>query len=162
MSTVINKQINENSEISVKTLLNYSSGSLGNNMIYALINSYFLIFLTDKFGIGAAAIGTLFLVARIIDAITDPVMGIIVDNTNTKLGKSRPYLFVVPIFMGVATIMCFSSPDLSYSNKIIWMYVSYILWGISFTAMDIPYWSLSAILQGLLKGKLKLLQQQEQ
>ena len=90
MSTVINKQINENSEISVKTLLNYSSGSLGNNMIYALINSYFLIFLTDKFVIGAAAIGTLFLVARIIDAITDPIMGIIVDNTNTKLGKSRP------------------------------------------------------------------------
>ena len=119
MSTVINKQINENREVSIKTLFNYSSGSLGNNMIYALINSYFLIFLTDNFGIGAAAIGTLFLVARIIDAITDPIMGIIVDNTNTKLGKSRPYLFVVPIFMGVATIMCFSSPDLSYSNKII-------------------------------------------
>lgn len=156
MSTVINKQINENSEISVKTLLNYSSGSLGNNMIYALINSYFLIFLTDKFGIGAAAIGTLFLVARIIDAITDPIMGIIVDNTNTKLGKSRPYLFVVPIFMGVATIMCFSSPDLSYSNKIIWMYVSYILWGISFTAMDIPYWSLSANITRSSQGKTKI------
>ena len=66
MSTVINKQINENREVSIKTLFNYSSGSLGNNMIYALINSYFLIFLTDNFGIGAAAIGTLFLVARII------------------------------------------------------------------------------------------------
>ena len=156
MSTVIKKQINENSEVSIKTLFNYSSGSLGNNMIYALINSYFLIFLTDNFGIGAAAIGTLFLVARIIDAITDPIMGIIVDNTNTKLGKSRPYLFVVPIFMGVATIMCFSSPDLSYSNKIIWMYVSYILWGICFTAMDIPYWSLSANITRSSQGKTKI------
>ena len=83
-------------------------------------------------------------------------MGIIVDNTNTKLGKSRPYLFVVPIFMGVATIMCFSSPDLSYSNKIIWMYVSYILWGISFTAMDIPYWSLSANITRSSQGKTKI------
>ena len=156
MSTAIKKQINENNEVSIKTLFNYSSGSLGNNMIYALINSYFLIFLTDNFGIGAGAIGTLFLVARIIDAITDPIMGIIVDNTNTKLGKSRPYLFVVPIFMGVATIMCFSSPDLSYSNKIIWMYVSYILWGIGFTAMDIPYWSLSANITRSSQGKTKI------
>ena len=156
MRTVINKQINENSEISVKTLLNYSSGSLGNNMIYALINSYFLIFLTDKFGIGAAAIGTLFLVARIIDAITDPIMGIIVDNTNTKLGKSRPYLFVVPIFMGVATIMCFSSPNLSYNGKIAWIYISYILWGICFTAMDTPYWSLSANITQSSQGRTKI------
>ena len=114
MSTVINKQINENREVSIKTLFNYSSGSLGNNMIYALINSYFLIFLTDNFGIGAAAIGTLFLVARIIDAITDPIMGIIVDNTNTKL------------------------------------------WGICFTAMDIPYWSLSANITRSSQGKTKI------
>ena len=78
-------------------------------MIYSLINSYLLIFLTDSFGIGAAAIGTLFLVARIIDGITDPIMGVIVDNTHTKIGKSRPYLFIVPIFVGLATIMCFSS-----------------------------------------------------
>ena len=53
-------------------------------MIYSLINYYLLIFLTDSFGVGAAAIGTLFLVARIIDGITDPIMGVIVDNTHTK------------------------------------------------------------------------------
>lgn len=133
-----------NNNISLKTLFCYSMGSLGNNIIYSMIASYLLIFLTDSFGIGAAAIGTLFLVARIIDAITDPIMGIIVDNTNTKMGKSRPYLLIVPIFMGIATVMCFSSPDLSYRGKILWMYASYILWGICFTAMDIPYWALSA------------------
>ena len=156
MNTTINKKINKNNDVSIKTLFAYSSGSLGNNMVCALINSYLLIFLTDSFGIGAAAIGTLFLVARIIDGITDPIMGIIVDNTNTKVGKSRPYLFIVPIFMGIATIMCFSSPDLSYSNKIIWMYVAYILWGICFTAMDIPYWSLSANITKSSQGKTKI------
>ena len=107
MNTVINKKIDKNDDVSIKTLFTYSAGSLGNNMICALINSYLLIFLTDSFGVGAAAVGTLFLVARIIDGISDPIMGIIVDNTNTKIGKSRPYLFIVPIFMGLATIMCF-------------------------------------------------------
>lgn len=156
MNTVINKKIDKNDDVSIKTLFTYSAGSLGNNIICALINSYLLIFLTDSFGVGAAAVGTLFLVARIIDGISDPIMGIIVDNTNTKIGKSRPYLFIVPIFMGLATIMCFSSPDLSYSNKIIWMYVSYIFWGLSFTAMDIPYWSLSANITRSSQGKTKI------
>ena len=156
MNTTINKKIDKNNDISIKTLLTYSSGSLGNNMIYALINSYLLIFLTDNFGVGAAAVGTLFLVARIIDAITDPIMGVIVDNTHTKIGKSRPYLFVIPIFISITTIMCFSTPDLSYSNKIIWIYVAYILWGISFTAMDIPYWSLSANITRSSEGKTKI------
>ena len=107
MDTLINKKVEKSDDVSIKTLITYSMGSLGNNMIYALISSYLLIFLTDSFKVGAAAIGTLFLVARIIDAITDPIMGVIVDNTNTKIGKSRPYLFIVPIFMGIATICVF-------------------------------------------------------
>ena len=156
MDTLINKKVEKSDDVSIKTLITYSMGSLGNNMIYALISSYLLIFLTDSFKVGAAAIGTLFLVARIIDAITDPIMGVIVDNTNTKIGKSRPYLFIVPIFMGIATIMCFSAPDLSYSGKIIWIYIAYIFWGISFTAMDIPYWSLSANITRSSSGKTKI------
>ena len=154
MNLVINKE--KNTDVSMKTLLTFSSGSLGNNLIYALINSYLLIFLTDTFGVSAAAIGTLFLVARIIDGITDPLMGVIVDNTNTKIGKSRPYLFIVPIFMAISTIMCFSAPNLSDSNKIVWIYVAYIFWGLSFTAMDIPYWSLSANITRSPQGKTKI------
>ena len=156
MNTVINKKINKTDDLSIKTLSSYASGSLGNNIIFSLINSYLLIFLTDNFGVGAAAVGTLFLVARIIDGITDPIMGVIVDNTNTKIGKSRPYLFATPIFISLTTIMCFSTPNLSYSNKIIWIYVAYILWGISFTAMDIPYWSLSANITRSSEGKTKI------
>ena len=156
MNTIINNKINKSDDISIKTLSSYAAGSLGNNIIFSLINTYLLIFLTDSFGIGAAAVGTLFLVARIIDGITDPIMGVIVDNTNTKIGKSRPYLFAVPIFISITTIMCFSTPDLSYSNKIIWMYASYILWGISFPAMDIRYWSLSANITRSSEGKTKI------
>ena len=105
MNTIINKKIDKNDNVSIRNLSSYAAGSLGNNIIFSLINTYHLNFLTDDFGVGAAAVGTLFLVARIIDSITDPRMGIIVDNTNTKIGKSRPYLFVVPIFISITTIM---------------------------------------------------------
>lgn len=157
-----NKKIDKNDNVSIKTLLTYSSGSLGNNIIYSLISSYLLIFLTDNFGVGAAAVGTLFLVARIIDAITDPIMGVIVDNTNTKLGKSRPYLFIVPIFVGLATIMCFSSPNLTYSNKIIWIYVAYIFWEYLLLLWTYHIGHYLQILQDPLKEKLRLLHLQEQ
>ncbi len=144
-------------DVSMKTLISFGMGSLGNNIICAMIGTYLTIYLTDSFGIGAAAVGTLFLVARIIDAITDPIMGMIVDNTKSKMGKSRPYLLFVPIFMGIATIMCFSSPNLSYSGKLVWVYVSYILWGICFTAMDTPYWSLSANITQSPQGRTKII-----
>ena len=144
-------------DISMKTLISFGMGSLGNNIICAMIGTYLTIYLTDSFGIGAAAVGTLFLVARIIDAITDPIMGVIVDNTKSKMGKSRPYLLVVPIFMGITTIMCFSSPNLSESGKLIWIYISYILWGICFTAMDTPYWSLSANITQSAQGRTKII-----
>lgn len=156
-----NELISENlnvveDNVSMKTLLSFGMGSLGNNIIYAFIATYLSVFLTDSFGIGAAAVGTLFLIARVIDAITDPIMGIIVDNTKSKLGKSRPYLLYVPIFMGITTIMCFSSPNLSYNGKVTWIYVSYILWGICFTAMDTPYWSLSANITQSPQGRTKI------
>lgn len=144
-------------DVSMKTLISFGMGSLGNNIICAMIGTYLTIYLTDSFGIGAAAVGTLFLVARIIDAITDPIMGVIVDNTKSKMGKSRPYLLVVPIFMGITTIMCFSSPNLSESGKLIWIYISYILWGICFTAMDTPYWSLSANITQSAQGRTKII-----
>lgn len=149
-------KVNE-SDVSMKTLISFGMGSLGNNIICAMIGTYLTIYLTDSFGINAVAVGTLFLVARIIDAITDPIMGIIVDNTKSKMGKSRPYLLVVPIFMGISTIMCFSSPNLSYNGKLVWIYVSYILWGICFTAMDTPYWSLSANITQSAQGRTKII-----
>ncbi|MBN2796904.1 MAG: MFS transporter [Clostridia bacterium] len=124
----------------------YGLGSLGNNMIYAFISTYLLKFYTDSFGIAAASVGVLFLIARIWDAINDPIMGIIVDNTHTKMGKFRPYLLFVPLLMTVTTVLCFSKPDLAPTWKLVYAYVTYIAWGMSFTAMDIPYWSMSAVL----------------
>ena len=125
---VSRKKSVEQNDVSMKTLISFGMGSLGNNIICAMIGTYLIVYLTDSFGISAVAVGTLFLVARIIDAITDPIMGMIVDNTKTKMGKSRPYLLFVPIFMGIATIMCFSSPNLSDTGRL-YGYMCHIFYG---------------------------------
>lgn len=124
----------------------YGSGGFGNNFIYALMTVYLMVFYTDYFGLPPAAVGTLFLVARIWDAINDPVMGMLVDNTETRWGKFRPYLLFVPFIVATTTTLCFTSPDFSPTGKLVFAYITYILWGMSFTAIDIPYWSMSASL----------------
>lgn len=130
--------------ISNLNILAYGMGSLGNNIIYAFISTYLLVFYTEEFGIAANFIAVMFLIARIWDGLNDPIMGIIVDNTNTRWGKFRPYLLFVPFIMALTTVLCFLNPALSDSGKLIYAYITYIAWGMSFTAMDIPYWSMSA------------------
>jgi len=129
-----------------RKMIAFGMGSAGNNLIYGLVTSYLLIFYTDVFGITAAAAGIIIFGAKIWDGINDTIMGIIVDNTETRLGKFRPYLLVAPVFMAIATILCFTTPNLSPSMKIIYAAITYVLWGMSFTAMDIPYWSMTASL----------------
>lgn len=119
-------------------------GSLGNNIVYAFITTYLLVFYTEDFGIAAGTVSVMFLVTRIWDGLNDPIMGIVVDNTNTKWGRFRPYLLFVPFIMAIFTVLCFLNPDLTQTQKVIYAYITYILWGMSFTAMDIPYWSMSA------------------
>lgn len=133
-------------KLSLWIKLAYGSGGFGNNFIYGIITLYLMLFYTDYFGIPAAAVGTLFLIARIADAIANPLMGMIVDNTRTRWGKFRPYLLFGSILVGIATTFCFASPNFSPSGKLIFAYVTYILWGLCFTTIDIPYWSMSASL----------------
>lgn len=144
------------SKVSLKTVLSYGMGSFGNNIIYALTSTYLMIFYTDSVGLNAAAVGTLFLIARIWDGIADIIIGIIVDNTETRFGKFRPYLLIGGFFAAVATVACFISPDLSHTGKLIYAYITYIAWGTSFAIMDIPYWSLSATITQDVKERNKV------
>jgi Na+/melibiose symporter-like transporter len=133
-------------KLSFWTTLAYSSGAFGNNLIYGIMTLYLMVFYTDYFGIPAAAVGTLFLLVRVWDAVANPVMGMLVDNTRSRWGKFRPYLLFVPFAVAITTTLCFASPDLGPTGKLIYAYVTYILCGMSFTAIDIPYWSMSASL----------------
>lgn len=129
----------------------YLTGLLGQNMIYNIIGTGLVFYFQNVLFIPAGIIGAIFAVARVWDAINDPMMGTIVDRTNTKWGKCRPYLIFVPPVVCVITILCFCNTFYSAQNSslmngliIAWAGVSYILWGMSYTVGDIPLWGITA------------------
>lgn len=122
----------------------FSTALMGQTMIYNFVNLYLMIFYTDVLGISAAAAGTLFLVARVWDAVNDPLMGVVVDKTKTRLGKCRPYILYCSLPIALFTVLLFTNPDLSPVMKIVYASVTYILWGMAYTAVDIPLWTLSS------------------
>lgn len=124
-------------------VLSYSLGAVGSNVIYALVATYLLYFYTESFGLKAAAVGTLLLVVRVWDGVMDVIMGIMVDNTNTRWGKFRPFLLFGGFLTGMAAVACFLSPNFSEAGKLIYAYCTYIIWSMSYTICDIPFWSLT-------------------
>lgn len=97
-----------------------------------------MFFYTDVFGIGAAVVGAMLLYTRIIDAITDTIMGLIVDRTHTRWGQGRPYFVIGAPFFAIFTAMTFFVPDLGETGKIIYAYITYILLCCAYTVVNIP------------------------
>lgn len=121
----------------------YGIGAVGKDMVYMLSASYVLYYFQDILKTSAIAMGIILLVARIFDAFNDPIMGIIVAKTKTKWGKFRPWLLIGTITNAVILIMMFAAPpSLDAKGLIAYAAVTYILWGITYTMMDIPYWSM--------------------
>lgn len=121
----------------------YGIGAVGKDMVYMLSASYISIYFLDVMGISAAAIAVLLLVARVFDAFNDPIMGVLVAKTKTRWGKFRPWLLVGTITNAVILYMMFSiPPTLDAAGLVAYASVTYILWGLTYTMMDIPYWSM--------------------
>jgi len=121
----------------------YGIGAVGKDMVYMLSASYVLYYFQDILKTSAIAMGIILLVARIFDAFNDPIMGIIVAKTKTKWGKFRPWLLIGTITNAVILILMFSAPpSLDGSGLVAYAAVTYILWGVTYTMMDIPYWSM--------------------
>lgn len=121
----------------------YGIGAVGKDMVYMLSASYISIYFLDVMGISAAAIAVLLLAARVFDAFNDPIMGVLVAKTKTRWGKFRPWLLVGTITNAVILYMMFSiPPTLDGPGLVAYASVTYILWGLTYTMMDIPYWSM--------------------
>jgi GPH family glycoside/pentoside/hexuronide:cation symporter len=135
-------------KLSWRERIGYGLGDAGFNFYWAIIGSYLVFFYTDVFGIGAAAAATMITTTKIIDAVTDPIMGGIADRTNTRWGKFRPYLIWGALPMMGAGILTMSTPDLDETGKLIWAYVSYGFLMLCYTVLNMPYNSLSAVLTG--------------
>ncbi len=121
--------------------LAYGMGDCGANVVVAMCGTFLTAYYTDTVGIAAAAVGTMMLLTRIFDGITDILMGTIVDKTKTKWGKARPWLLWTAPFMGLSVILLFNMPlSLSYSGKLVWAYLTYIFQScIVYTANNLPY-----------------------
>src|SRR5699024_10880825 len=98
---------------------------------------------TDVIEITPAVIGTLFFIARIWDAINDPIAGLVVHKTNTRWCKCLPYVLITPIFIVISTILLFTVSVISMAGHVICAYITYILWEMVFTVNDISIWGLS-------------------
>ena len=120
----------------------YSLSDFACNLSFQMVGTYLMIFYTDTFGISAAAVGTLFLAARIVDAFDGPFWGIMIDHTHTKYGKSRPYWLWFSIPFAVFCVLVFTTPNLSLTGKLIWAYVTYIGVDVLYSAVNIPITSI--------------------
>ncbi len=129
--------------LSMKEKVSYGLGAVGKDMVYMLSASYVLYYYEDVLGVNAVAMGIILMVARVFDAFNDPFMGVLVAKTKTKWGKFRPWLFVGTITNAIILFLMFSAPPaLDGSGLVAYAAITYILWGVTYTIMDIPYWSM--------------------
>ncbi|NLL56192.1 MAG: MFS transporter [Clostridiales bacterium] len=134
---------NVKSVIPKKEFWIYAVGALGQGMIYSIMSSYISDFYINVLQVPLLFVLLLMLIARFFDAIYDPFMGAIVDRYTTKWGKMKPYMLFTAIPIAVLTFFMFFAPSgLSVSEKMVYAAVIYVLWGITYSVSDVPFWSL--------------------
>lgn len=136
----------ERPRLTVKEKVGYSLGDMASNLYFQTFVLFLPIFYTDVFGIPAAAMGTMMLVTRIWDAITDPMMGMLADRTQSRWGKFRPYILGFALPLGAAGVLTFTVPDFSVSGKLIYAYATYMLLMMLYTAINVPYAALMGVI----------------
>ncbi len=124
----------------------YGLADFGINLYFISVMTYLLYFYTDVFGLSAAAVTGVMLVARLVDAITDPIMGTIAERTRSRWGRLRPYLLFGALPLAVLAVLTFTIPDFSALGKLWWAYFTYVGFGIAYTVVSIPYSTLTASL----------------
>lgn len=124
----------------------YSFGEVGCQMSWYMVNNYLMLFYTDVVGLSASAISMIMLIARIWDAVNDPMMGNIADRTNTKWGKFRPYLFLAPPFLAVFNILTFTVFPVTGTAKVLLCLLCYVGTGMAYTVVATGYAALQHVI----------------
>lgn len=126
-----------------KEKIAYGLGAVGKDMVYMLSASFVLYYYQDVLGVSAIAMGMILLAARIFDAFNDPIMGILVAKTRTKWGKFRPWLLIGTLLNAVLLYLLYAAPPaLNGSGLVVYAAITYVMWGVTYTMMDIPFWSM--------------------
>lgn len=132
--------------VPLKEKIGYAMGDMASNFYWRVFDVFLFIFYTDIVGLSAAAVGTMMLVTRIIDAFTDPMMGAMADRTRTRFGKFRPYLLWGIIPLATAGVLTFTVPDLDQDGKLIWAYATYVFMMLAYTFINVPYGALLGVI----------------
>ncbi|WP_324030188.1 MFS transporter [Pantoea sp. JZ2] len=135
-------QSNTQQILSLREKIGYGLGDAGGTVITCLITNFLTFFYTDVFGLTPALVGTLFMVLRIFDAISDPVMGVIADRTHSRWGRFRPWQLWIALPVGIIGTLTFTAPALSMDMKMVWAFATYLLLSLSYTAINVPYCAL--------------------
>jgi glycoside/pentoside/hexuronide:cation symporter, GPH family len=132
-------------KLSLKEKIGYAMGDVASNFYWRVFDAFLFIFYTDIFGLAPAAVGTMMLVTRLIDAFSDPLMGAMADRTQTRFGKFRPYLLWGILPLATAGVLTFTVPDLGEGGKLVWAYCTYIFMMLAYTFINVPYGALLGV-----------------
>lgn len=142
MSTMFEKgDVMQYKKVSAREKYCFGIGAIGKDAICNMVGVFLMVYFTDTLYLAPAFVGVLFFVARIWDAVNDPMMGMIVNNTHTKYGKFRIWLVIGTVVNAVVFVLLFCSFHLHGTALYTYVSVMYILYGMTYTIMDVPYWS---------------------
>lgn len=135
-------------KFSFREMLCYAFGDVGCNFIWTTVGSFLMLYYTNSVGISAAATGTLMLITRLLDGVSDLVAGSIIDRTRTKWGKARPWILWTAPFMGIGLVLLFNVPEtLPSGGKLVYAYITYILMAaVIYTACNLAYTTLLSLI----------------
>ncbi|MFL0249719.1 glycoside-pentoside-hexuronide (GPH):cation symporter [Clostridium neuense] len=137
----------ENKKLTLKEKISYGLGDFGNGFMFDLGQAYLLQFYTDVVGIASAAAGSIFLVTKLFDAIMDPIAGTVIDSKKpSKNGKFKSTMFVSSILLAIMTVITFTNPGNTAGSKLVFAYVTYMLWGVMYSFTNVPYGSLGSVI----------------
>ncbi|WP_306521568.1 MFS transporter [Rheinheimera sp.] len=126
--------------------IGFGAGDMAVNVVISAMMLIITFFYTDVYGMKPSDMALMFLLVRVLDAVTDPLMGLLTDKFTSRWGRYRPYLLVFAVPFGISVFLTFSTPDLDYNAKLVWAYATYIFVTLMFTAVTIPYISLIGVM----------------
>ncbi|WP_251387481.1 MFS transporter [Mediterraneibacter agrestimuris] len=147
MNTDPNSYSGENRSLHMKERIGYGVGDFANNMMFAPVNSFFTYFLTNVAGLGAGVVGTMLLISRLLDGVSDLIVGTLMEKIHSKHGKARPWLLWWCVPFAVSLVLMFSAPDFGTTGKVVYAFLTYNLAvTIVYTAINLPFGSLAALM----------------
>lgn len=146
----------ERSTLGVGEKLAYGAGEIGSAVGWNLVVGFLAFYYTDVALLPVAAVGTLILVARILDALFDPLAGVLVDRTATRFGRARPYLLAAPLLFAILLVLTFSVPQSTDTVKVAYAYATFILLGLAYSFVSVPYTALLPMMTRAGSDKMQL------